>query len=114
HEQIGEIVRAIIAEKRFIYLCTNGLLLREKLDLFKPSPYLSFVVHLDGTKKIHDYVTQREGTYEEAIAGIREALKRGFRVNTNSTLFHGSDVKDLHALFSTLTEMGVEGLMVSP
>jgi len=114
HEQIGDIVRAIVDEKRFIYLCTNGLLLREKLDLFSPSPYLSFVVHLDGTKKIHDYVTRHDGTYEEAIAGIREALVRGFRVNTNSTLFHGSDVEDLHRLFFTLTEMGIEGLMVSP
>jgi hopanoid biosynthesis associated radical SAM protein HpnH len=114
HEQIGEIVRAITEEKRFVYLCTNGLLLREKLDLFKPSPYLSFVVHVDGTKKIHDYVTRREGTYDEAIAGIREAIARGFRVNTNSTLFHGSDVEDLHTLFAQLTEMGVEGLMVSP
>lgn len=114
HEQIGDIVRAIVDEKRFVYLCANGLLLREKLDLFSPSPYFSFVVHLDGTKKIHDYVTRHDGTYEEAIAGIREALVRGFRVNTNSTLFHGSDVEDLHRLFSTLTEMGIEGLMVSP
>lgn len=114
HEHIEEIVRAILSEKRFIYLCTNGLLVEEKLDLFKPDPYFSFVVHLDGTKKIHDSVTQRAGTYETAIAGIREALARGFRVNTNSTLFHGSDVEDLHALFSTLTSMGVEGLMVSP
>lgn len=114
HEQIGDIVRAIVDEKRFIYLCTNGLLLREKLDLFKPSPYLSFVVHLDGTKKIHDYVTRHDGTYEEAIAGIREALVQGFRVNTNSTLFHDSNVEDLHRLFFTLTEMGIEGLMVSP
>ncbi|MEE8194889.1 MAG: radical SAM protein, partial [Candidatus Bipolaricaulota bacterium] len=59
HEHIEEIVRAILAEKRFIYLCTNGLLVEEKLDLFKPNPYFSFVVHLDGTKKIHDSVTQR-------------------------------------------------------
>jgi len=114
HPQIGEIVRAIIAEKRFVYLCTNGLLLQEKLDLFTPTPYLSFVVHLDGTEKIHDYVTRRKGTYSAAIAGIREAIKRGFRVNTNTTLFHGSDVEDLHKLFSTLTALGVEGLMVSP
>ncbi len=114
HPQIGEIVKAIIAEKRFIYLCTNGLLLQEKLDLFKPTPYFSFVVHLDGTEKIHDYVTQRKGTYATAIAGLKEAIKRGFRVNTNTTLFHGSDVEDLHKLFALLTELGVEGLMVSP
>lgn len=114
HPQIDQIVRTIIAEKRFIYLCTNGLLLREKIDLFKPSPYLSFVVHLDGTKQIHDQVTQRDGVYEEAIAGIGEAIARGFRVNTNTTLFHGSDVEDLHQLFSHLAWMGVEGLMVSP
>jgi len=114
HPQIGEIVRAITDEKRFVYLCTNGLLLKEKLDLFRSSDYLSFVVHLDGTEKIHDYVTERPGTFKIAIAAVREAVARGFRVNTNTTLFHGSDVEDLHKLFSLLTEIGVEGLMVSP
>ncbi len=114
HPQIKEIVDAIVAEKRFVYLCTNGLLLQEKLDLFKPSEYFSFVVHLDGTKKIHDYVTQHDGTYDAAMAGLKDAIKRGFRVNTNTTVFHGSDVDDLYKLFSTLTELGVEGLMISP
>jgi hopanoid biosynthesis associated radical SAM protein HpnH len=114
HKQIGEITGAILDEKRFTYLCTNGLLLQEKLDLFKPSPYLSFVVHLDGTRDIHDMVTRRSGTYDQAIKGIRDAIARGFRVNTNTTLFHGSNVKELHKLFTILTEMGVEGLMVSP
>lgn len=114
HPQIGEIVRAITDERRFVYLCTNGLLLQEKLDLFKPSEYLSFVVHLDGTEEIHDYVTRREGSYRTAIAGLKEAIRRGFRVNTNTTLFHGSDVEDLHELFALLTGLGVEGLMVSP
>jgi len=114
HPQIEEIVRAILAEKRFIYLCTNGLLLQERLDRFPLSPYLSFVVHLDGTKTVHDHVTRREGTYDAALAAIQDALRRGFRVNTNTTLFHGSDVEDLHKLFAQLTQMGVEGLMVSP
>jgi len=114
HEQIGEITRAILEEKRFIYLCTNGLLLEEKLDLFKPSPYLSFVVHMDGTREIHDMVTRRPGTYDQAMRGIRAAIARGFRVNTNTTMFHGSNVEDVHKLFSILTKMGVEGLMVSP
>jgi len=114
HEQIGEITRAILEEKRFIYLCTNGLLLEEKLDLFKPSPYLSFVVHMDGTKEIHDMVTRHPGTYDQGMRSIREAIARGFRVNTNTTMFHGSNVEDVHKLFSILTGMGVEGLMVSP
>jgi len=114
HDQIGDLVRAIRDDGRFMYLCTNGLLLQEKLDQFEPSPRLCFVVHLDGTEAIHDKVTQREGTYATAIAAIREALAHGHRVCTNTTLFHGSDVEDLHRLFATLTEMGVEGLMVSP
>lgn len=114
HPQIDEIVRAVLAEKRFVYLCTNGLLLQESLARFPASPYLSFVVHLDGTRAIHDRVTCRQGTFDAAIAAIREALARGFRVNTNTTLFHGSNVEDLHCLFAQLTDMGVEGLMVSP
>jgi hopanoid biosynthesis associated radical SAM protein HpnH len=114
HAEIAAIARAIIEERRFVYLCTNGLLLGETLDRFRPSPYLSFVVHLDGTEAVHDRVTARPGTYRTAIAGIRQAIARGFRVSTNTTLFRGSDVEDLYRLFSTLTAFGVEGLMVSP
>jgi len=114
HPQVDEIARAIMEDGRFIYLCTNGLLLRETLDRFKPSKQLCFVVHLDGTAPIHDRVTQRPGTHDEALAAIREALARGHRVCTNTTLFHGSDIEDVHRLFGRLTEAGVEGLMVSP
>ncbi len=114
HNQIGEIARAITEDRRFIYLCTNGLLLREKLDLFTPSVRLAFVVHLDGTESAHDKITERPGTYATAIDAIREAVARGHRVCTNTTLFHGSDIGDLHTLFATLVDLGVEGLMVSP
>jgi len=114
HARIGEIVRAVTADRRFIYLCTNGLLLQEKLDLFEPSARLAFVVHLDGTESAHDRMTERSGTYSTAVAAIREAVARGHRVCTNTTLFYGSDVGDLQALFGTLVDLGVEGLMVSP
>jgi len=114
HNQIGEITRAIIEDRRFIYLCTNGLLLQEKLDQFDPSVQLAFVVHLDGTESAHDMITERPGTYAAAIDAIREAVARGHRVCTNTTLFHGSNVEDLHTLFATLVDLGVEGLMVSP
>lgn len=114
HRDISDIVRGLVGDRRFVYLCTNGLLLREQLDRFEPSPQLCFVVHLDGTESTHDEVTARPGTYREATAAIRDALRRGHRVCTNTTLFHGSDVQDLHRLFRELTTMGVEGLMVSP
>jgi len=114
HADIGAITRAIIDDRRFIYLCTNGLLLREKLDELQQTERLAFVVHLDGTEAAHDTVTERPGTYATAIDAIREAVARGHRVCTNTTLFHGSDVEDLHTLFATLVDLGVEGLMVSP
>ena len=114
HSQIGEIVRALRDDGRYMYLCTNGLLLQEKLDLFAPSRQLTFVVHLDGTEAVHDRVTGRPGTYATAIAGIRDAVARGHRVCTNTTLFHGSDVGDLHTLFADLQHLGIDGLMVSP
>lgn len=114
HANIGEIAREVVADRRFVYLCTNGLLLQEKLDLFEPSSRLAFVVHLDGTESAHDWVTERPGTYSTVVAAIAEAVARGHRVCTNTTLFHGSDVEDLHALFGTLAGLGVEGLMVSP
>jgi len=114
HAQIDKIVEGLVARKKYIYLCTNALLLKEKLHLFKPSKYLTFSVHLDGQKEHHDFSVCREGGYELALDGIRAALKQGFRVTTNTTLFDGADPKSVRAFFDEMMELGVEGMMLSP
>jgi hopanoid biosynthesis associated radical SAM protein HpnH len=114
HSQIDKIVEGLVARKKYIYLCTNALLLKEKLDLFKPSKYLTFSVHVDGQKEHHDFSVCREGGYDLAIEGIREAIKRGFRVTTNTTLFDGADPKSVRAFFDEMMAVGVEGMMLSP
>jgi hopanoid biosynthesis associated radical SAM protein HpnH len=114
HPQIGEIVQGLIARKKYIYLCTNALLLEEKLDLFQPSKYFSFSVHLDGEREHHDFSVCREGGFDIAIRAIRKALERGFRVTTNTTLFDGADPSSVRRFFDEAMELGVEGMMLSP
>jgi len=114
HPQIDKIVEGLVTRKKYIYLCTNALLLREKVGLFKPSKYLTFSVHLDGQREHHDFSVCREGGFEEAIAGVKEALARGFRVTTNTTLFDGADPSSVRAFFDEMMELGVEGMMLSP
>jgi hopanoid biosynthesis associated radical SAM protein HpnH len=114
HSQIEKIVEGLVARKKYIYLCTNALLLKEKLHLFKPSKYLTFSVHMDGQRAHHDFAVCREGGYDIALEGIREALKRGFRVTTNTTLFDGADPNSVRAFFDEMMELGVEGMMLSP
>jgi hopanoid biosynthesis associated radical SAM protein HpnH len=114
HSQIAEIVKGLVARKKYIYLCTNALLLKEKLDLFTPSKYLTFSVHVDGEREHHDFSVCREGGYDLAIAGMKEALKRGFRVTTNTTLFDGADPNSVRDHFDQMMELGVEGMMLSP
>jgi hopanoid biosynthesis associated radical SAM protein HpnH len=114
HSQIDKIVAGLVARKKYIYLCTNALLLKEKLDLFTPSKYLTFSVHMDGQREHHDFSVCREGGYDLAIEGIREAVKRGFRVTTNTTLFDGADPNSVRAFFDEMMEAGVEGMMLSP
>jgi hopanoid biosynthesis associated radical SAM protein HpnH len=114
HPQIGEIVAGLVARKKYIYLCTNALLLEEKLDLFQPSKYLSFSVHMDGEKEHHDFSVCREGGYDLAVRGIKAALARGFRVTTNTTLFDGADPNSVRRFFDEMTNLGVEGMMLSP
>src|SRR5213076_2765556 len=99
HPEIDKIVEGLVARRKYIYLCTNELLLKEKLHLFKPSKYLTFSVHVDGQKEHHDFSVCREGGYDLAIEGIREAIKQGFRVTTNTTLFDGADPKSVRAFF---------------
>jgi len=114
HPQIAEIVEGILARKKYVYLCTNGLLLKEKIDQFKPSKYFSFVIHMDGLREHHDFAVCREGTYDIAVEGIKEALRRGFRVTTNTTLFDGADPQGVRQFFSEMMDLGVEGMMLSP
>ena len=114
HPQIGEIVSGLVARKKYVYLCTNALLLEKHLSKFTPSKYLSFSVHLDGPAEEHDFAVCRDGTYDIAISAIKAAIKAGFRVTTNSTLFNNAQPERYHEFFDTLMEMGVEGMMVSP
>jgi hopanoid biosynthesis associated radical SAM protein HpnH len=114
HPEIDKIVDGLVARKKYIYLCTNALLLKEKLHLFKPSKYLSFSVHLDGDKEHHDFSVCKEGGFELAVEGVREAVKKGFRVTTNTTLFDGTDPKRVRDFFDEMMALGVESMMLSP
>jgi hopanoid biosynthesis associated radical SAM protein HpnH len=114
HPQIKEIVEGLVARKKYIYLCTNALLLKEKIDLFKPSKYLTFSVHVDGEREHHDFSVCREGGFDLALDGMKEALRRGFRVTTNTTLFDGADPNSVREFFDQMMELGVEGMMLSP
>ena len=114
HPQIAEIVEGLVARKKYIYLCTNALLLKEKINLFTPSKYLTFSVHVDGQRVHHDFSVCREGGYDIAIEAMREAIRRGFRVTTNTPLFDGADANSVRAFFDEMMQLGVEGMMLSP
>ncbi len=114
HPQIGEIVEGLVSRRKYIYLCTNALLLKEKLHLFKPSKYLTFSIHMDGEKEHHDFSVCKEGGFDQAVEGIRAAVDGGFRVTTNTTLFDGADPKSVRKFFDEMMDLGVEGMMISP
>ena len=114
HPDIDRIVAGIVARRRYVYLCTNALLLADHLDRFTPSKYLSFSVHMDGLEAEHDHAVCREGTYRRAYSAIEQALARGFRVTTNTTFFEGTDPERARAFFDAMMELGVEGMMISP
>jgi len=114
HPQIGEIVEGLVARGKYVYLCTNALLLKQKIHLFQPSKYLTFSVHVDGQREHHDFSVCLEGGFDKAVEGIQEAMARGFRVTTNTTLFDGTDPKSVRAFFDEMMQLGVEGMMLSP
>ncbi len=114
HPQISEIVQGLVERRKFIYLCTNGLLLERSLDKFQPSPYLNFSVHLDGLREHHDRCVDREGVFDKAVQAIRAAKARGFRVTTNTTIFEGADPQEMQKFFDFVSSLNVDGMMVSP
>jgi hopanoid biosynthesis associated radical SAM protein HpnH len=113
HKEIGEIVKGIVARKVFVSLCTNALLLEKKLDLFEPSPYLFFSVHLDGLKDHHDKSVCQTGVFDKAVSAIKVAKARGFSVNVNATIFDGHAAEDIAAFLDFCKEIDV-GVSISP
>jgi hopanoid biosynthesis associated radical SAM protein HpnH len=113
HKEIGEIVKGIVARKKFVSLCTNALLLEKKLHLFEPSPYLFFSVHLDGIKEHHDKSVCMDGGFDKAVSAIKAAQAKGFAVNVNCTVFDGHPAEDI-AKFLDLTEQLGVGVSISP
>jgi hopanoid biosynthesis associated radical SAM protein HpnH len=113
HREIGDIVKGIIARKKFVSLCTNALLLEKKLHLFEPSPYLFFSVHLDGLKPHHDKSVCQDGVFDRAISAIKAAKAKGFAVNANATIFEGHPAEDIAAFLDLAKELGV-GISISP
>jgi hopanoid biosynthesis associated radical SAM protein HpnH len=113
HKEIGEIVKGIVARKKFVSLCTNALLLEKKLHLFEPSPYLFFSVHLDGLKEHHDKSVCQEGVFDRAVSAIKAAKAKGFSVNVNATIYDGHPPADIAAFLDYAKELGV-GVSISP
>lgn len=114
HKDMAQIVRGFVARKKFVYLCTNALLLERKIDEYEPSPYLTFSIHLDGNKDRHDTSVCRDGVYEKCIEVIREARRRGFRVTANCTLFQGEQAEEVARFMDDMMALGLEGVTISP
>jgi hopanoid biosynthesis associated radical SAM protein HpnH len=114
HADIHKIVDALIARKKFVYLCSNGLLMEKKLDLFKPSPYFTWQVHLDGGRAEHDQAVSQDGVYDRCVEVIALAKQKGFRVNINATLFQGVEPAKFASFLDDVKTMGIDGVTLSP
>jgi hopanoid biosynthesis associated radical SAM protein HpnH len=114
HEEMPRIVEGIIGRKKFVYLCTNALLLEKRIGDYTPSPYLTFSIHLDGNRQRHDASVCRAGVFDKATHAIRLALTQGFRVTVNCTLFQGESAGEVAEFFDFVNQLGVEGITMSP
>jgi hopanoid biosynthesis associated radical SAM protein HpnH len=114
HKDLAHIVQGVIARKKFAIVCTNALLLEKKIDQFEPSPYFTWSIHLDGDQEMHDRSVCQEGVYDRAVAALKLAKAKGFRVTINCTFFNNADAASVARFFDTVTELGVDGITVSP
>jgi len=114
HKEMPQIVQGYVERKKFVYLCTNALLLDRRMDDYTPSPYLTFSIHLDGNQKRHDSSVCRDGVYDKCVVVIKKALERGFRVTVNCTLFQGESADEVSEWLDAMMALGVEGVTISP
>ena len=114
HQEMPEIVRGFVQRKKFVYLCTNALLLARRMDDYTPSPYLTFSIHLDGSRDRHDTSVCRTGVFDQAVGAIQRAVQKRFRVTINCTLFQGESAEEVAEFLDDAMALGVEGVTISP
>ncbi|MEN6535965.1 MAG: adenosyl-hopene transferase HpnH [Bryobacteraceae bacterium] len=114
YTEIGRLVREVLARRRYIYLCTNGVFIRKRLGEFTPNRRFFFNVHLDGLEETHDRCVERKGVFREAVEGIKAAKAAGFKVSTNTTVYKETDMKEIESLFEYLEQFNVDGHMIAP
>ena len=114
HKEMARIVRGFIDKKKFVYLCTNALLLEKRMAEYSPSTYLTFSIHLDGNEMRHDNSVCREGVFKKCVEVIKQARSKGFRVTINCTLFQGETAGEIAEFMDMAMELGVEGVTISP
>src|ERR1700756_5761210 len=114
HKEMPQIVAGIVARRKFVYLCTNAILLSKHIDEYRPSPYLTFSIHLDGNRQRHDESVCQEGVFDKAVAAIALAKSKGFRVTINCTLFNDAQPEQVATFFDSVMAAGVDGITVSP
>ena len=114
HKELHKIVEGVVARKKFAIVCTNALLLEKKIDQYAASPYFTWSIHLDGDREMHDKSVCQRGVYDRAVSALKTAKSRGFRVTINCTFFNDADPQRVAAFFDTVTELGVDGITMSP
>jgi hopanoid biosynthesis associated radical SAM protein HpnH len=115
HPEVHVMVEELIKRKKFVFLCTNGILMKQRLDRFEPSAYFTWVVHLDGMRERHDQFVEREGIFDKCVEAIKEAKARGFRVNTNTTFLSTDTPKTVRDVLDFLNdELKVDSMQISP
>ena len=114
HPEMPEMIQGFIDRKKYIYMCTNAQILLKKIDLYKPNKFFSFGIHLEGIEEVHDKSVNKLGAHKIAVEAIKEAVKRGFRVTTNTTIFNNADPELVRKHFDETMALGVEGMMISP
>jgi len=114
YREIGKLVEELLARRKYIYLCTNGVFMGKRLNEFKPDRRFFFNVHLDGMRRSHDLAVEREGVFDAAIDGIRAAKAAGFQVTSNTTVYLETDMNEVEALYEYLETLGVDGHTLSP
>ena len=114
HKELDQVVQGVIARKKYVIVCTNALLLEKKMEQFKPDPYFTWSIHLDGNREDHDKSVCQEGVYDRCVSAIAKAKAAGFRVIINATLFNNADPERMARFFDDVTEMGIDGISVSP
>jgi molybdenum cofactor biosynthesis enzyme MoaA len=114
HPGVAHLIRAITGSGHFVFLETDGTLLRRRIHEFQPVPRLFLTVRVEPGAQLQTSKSLQPSASELAVEGIRAAQLSGFLICLHARIQQEIELEELAELIRFARSLDADGIVASP